>query len=402
LAADGKNFSDRIWQSKTSMVNELHNELVRNCILGKAPDETIKNMTKFVDKKFKKAKMQAGRLVMTEQAFFASAAQKDCFNELDVEEFEVVATLDSHTSEICQSLDGQHFPMKDYQPGVTAPPFHVYCRSTTVPYFDDEWSVGERAARGEDGKTYYVPSDMKYKDWKKSFVDGGSKEELQVVATSDTIKMKEEMKVHESTDRPIIEQEDIIEQAKYFGDDLLKHPDLIKYNNGEPIGNYLNQKIGYDGLPRVVSSTEFEQMGKEKEILYRGVKNYKELSAQEMVEQFKKGSFYSGRGVYGNGTYVNADKKVAMYYAGDTTNGQIMEMILDDGAKIVSYFDILSEWGETEIYKIPLNKREAYQQVIDNVGAYAAIKGYDAIALDGWQRKNHIVILNRSKVIIKG
>lgn len=118
---------------------------------------------------------------MTEQAFFASAAQQDCFNELGVEEFEVVATLDSHTSAICQEMDGKHFPMKDYQPGVTAPPFHVWCRSITVPFFDDEWATGERAARGEDGKTYYVAESMKYDDWKKSFVDGGSKDGLKAL-----------------------------------------------------------------------------------------------------------------------------------------------------------------------------------------------------------------------------
>jgi NAD+--asparagine ADP-ribosyltransferase len=109
---------------------------------------------------------------MTEEAFFSSAAQKDAFNELDVEKYEIVATLDSHTSEICRELDSKVFPMKEYQPGVTAPPFHVWCRSTTVPYFDDNFgSVGERAARGEDGKTYYVPANMKYNDWMKSFVD---------------------------------------------------------------------------------------------------------------------------------------------------------------------------------------------------------------------------------------
>ena len=62
--------------------------------------------------------------------------------------------------------------MKEFEPGVTAPPFHVNCRSTTAPYFDDEFSLGERAARGEDGKTYYVPSDMTYKEWK------GKQEEL--------------------------------------------------------------------------------------------------------------------------------------------------------------------------------------------------------------------------------
>ena len=83
---------------------------------------------------------------MTEEAFFSSAAQKDCFTELDVEQFEIVATLDSHTSDICRGMDGKHFPMSEWKVGVTAPPFHVHCRSTTVPYFDDEFdAVGERA-----------------------------------------------------------------------------------------------------------------------------------------------------------------------------------------------------------------------------------------------------------------
>ncbi len=108
---------------------------------------------------------------MTEEAFFSSAAQKDCFKELDVEQFEIVATLDSHTSDICQEMDGKHFPMSQWEVGVTAPPFHVWCRLTTVLFFDDEFdSVGERAARGADGKTYFVPADMTYKEWEKVFV----------------------------------------------------------------------------------------------------------------------------------------------------------------------------------------------------------------------------------------
>ena len=165
-AADGKNFSDRIWTAKSQMVDTLHKQLVRTCILGESPDKAIKEMTKYVKKGVKNAKAQAGRLIMTEQAFFSSAAQKDAFRELGVEEYEIVATLDSHTSEICQEMDGKHFPMSQYEPGVTAPPFHVWCRSTTCPYFDDEFTAGEmRAARDEEGKTYYVPADMKYSEW---------------------------------------------------------------------------------------------------------------------------------------------------------------------------------------------------------------------------------------------
>ena len=124
------------------------------------------------------SKSNAGRLVMTEEAYFSSVAQKDCFSELDVEQYEIVATLDSHTSDICRSLDGK-VPMKDYEAGVTAPLFHVYCRSTTAPYFEGDFGQsGERAARDEDGKTYYVPADMSYKEWKEDFVDDGDKSGL--------------------------------------------------------------------------------------------------------------------------------------------------------------------------------------------------------------------------------
>lgn len=166
-ALDGKHFSERIWQQRGQLVSEIHQQLTRTCILGKAPDDAIKA----ISKKFGTTKSNAGRLVMTEQAYFHSVAQKEAFNDLDVEEFEIVATLDSETSEICQEMDGKHFPMSTYEAGVTAPPFHPWCRSVTVPYFEDNFT-GERAARDADGNTYYVPDNMTYKEWKKGMVDG--------------------------------------------------------------------------------------------------------------------------------------------------------------------------------------------------------------------------------------
>ena len=177
-AADGYNFSERIWGNKNKLISEVHNELSRNIMLGADPQKAIDSLAK----KMNTSKNNAGRLVMTEEAYFSSAAQKDCFESLGVEQYEIVATLDSHTSDICRSLDGKHFPMKDYQPGVTAPPFHVYCRSTTVPYFDEQFDIGERAARDEaTGKTYYIPDDMNYQEWKETFVDGGDKSEFDVL-----------------------------------------------------------------------------------------------------------------------------------------------------------------------------------------------------------------------------
>lgn len=184
-AVDGKNFSERIWGNRQKLVNELNQTLTQNIILGKDPQKAIDELAR----KMNTSKVNAGRLVMTEEAFFSSAAQKDCFAELDVEQYEIVATLDSHTSDICRRMDGKHFKMSEWKIGETAPPFHVHCRSTTVPYFDDEFdAVGERVARDEEtGKTYFVPGNMTYKEWDKAFVQG-DKSDLQAVNSDDTIK----------------------------------------------------------------------------------------------------------------------------------------------------------------------------------------------------------------------
>lgn len=168
-AADGANFSARVWNNRQKLVNELNQSLTQNIVLGRDPQKAIDEIAR----KMNTSKNNAGRLVMTEEAFFSSAAQKDCFVELDVEQYEIVATLDSHTSEICQEMDGKHFPMSQWEVGITAPPFHVWCRTTTVPAFGDEFDlIGERAARGEDGKTYHVPGKMTFEEWQKSFVEG--------------------------------------------------------------------------------------------------------------------------------------------------------------------------------------------------------------------------------------
>lgn len=186
-AIDGKNFSERIWGNKTKMVNELHNQLTIMCVQGKSPDNAIKYMSK----KFNTSKSQAGNLVMTESAYFSSLAQKDCFNDLDVEKYENVATLDSHTSAICQDMDGTVFDMNNFEPGVTAPPFHNYCRTTTVPHFDDDYDfVSERAARDDKGNTYYVPDNLKYKDWYNKYVVDGEelKKEMKNVKINNNIR----------------------------------------------------------------------------------------------------------------------------------------------------------------------------------------------------------------------
>lgn len=172
-AQDGEDFSSRIWTNKDKLVRNLHTELTQNIIRGESPQKAVDSLSKTMEV----SRSQAGRLIMTESAAISSAAQKDCLKELGVEKYEILATLDGQTSEICRDMDGKVFDMKDYKVGITAPPFHPNCRSTTVPYFDDEFTEGEqRAARDGDGETYYVPADMKYGEWEKQFVKDETEE----------------------------------------------------------------------------------------------------------------------------------------------------------------------------------------------------------------------------------
>lgn len=166
---DGQNFSERLWGSHRSrLVNALEDVLTQACILGESYSVTAEKLAA----KLETSLSNAARLVATESAFFSSVAQQEVWTELGVEKYQIVATLDTVTSEICQHMDGKIFVMADYRPGITAPPFHINCRTATAPYFDDRELPGyipkKRAARGKDGKTYLVPADMKYPEWKKT------------------------------------------------------------------------------------------------------------------------------------------------------------------------------------------------------------------------------------------
>ena len=164
-SVNGINFSENVWQNKTKLINVLDQELSRMVMTGEAPKRAIKNIQTAMNT----SKSNATRLVMTEQAYFTTVAQKDAYKELDVEEFEIVATLDGVTCEKCGSHDGEHYPLKYMETAVNAPPFHPYCRCTTCTYFDD--MDGYRASRNAEGETVYeVPANMKYEDWKKEYV----------------------------------------------------------------------------------------------------------------------------------------------------------------------------------------------------------------------------------------
>lgn len=162
---DGKTFSTRIWDNQESLLNTVNTQLTQMLARGQAPDKAIKA----VADRFNVSKKQAGRLVMTESAAMSSAAQKDCFNDLNVEQYKIVATLDRETCPVCGDMDGRVFKMTDYREGETANPFHPWCRCCTAPYFADMEGLGERYARDAvTGERYKIEGGTTYEKWKTS------------------------------------------------------------------------------------------------------------------------------------------------------------------------------------------------------------------------------------------
>lgn len=165
---DGRNFSERIWGTRRDkLIRELEEELHRSLVKG---DNASKGAYR-LSKKFEDVNVNnAKALLQTESAYISESAKAEGFKDNGAEEYIIVATLDSKTSPKCQEEDGKVYKVKDRKVGVNTPPFHVYCRSTTAPYFDYLRGKMQRVARA-DGKRIYVPDNMTYKEFKKKYIE---------------------------------------------------------------------------------------------------------------------------------------------------------------------------------------------------------------------------------------
>ena len=133
-AQDGSNFSSKLWKNKKALLENINKDIVQGVIRG----ENYKDLTAKMAKRLNASEHAAGRLIMTESTAFSSLAQIETYKGLDVEEVEIIETIDSHTCDECSSLNGTVIKVSDMDVGITIPPFHPWCRGTTCPH-NKEW-----------------------------------------------------------------------------------------------------------------------------------------------------------------------------------------------------------------------------------------------------------------------
>lgn len=163
---DSTNFSQRIWNNSEKLGEYLRTQLTASSMSGKSIQKIAKELSEYMNVGI----YNATRLVRTEVNHFANEAEMLSYEELDIEKYRFIATLDNRTCEHCAELDNKIFKVKDRKPGKNCPPIHSNDRCTTVAEFDDDVLEGlQRRAKDENGKPILVPQDMNYKEWSMQY-----------------------------------------------------------------------------------------------------------------------------------------------------------------------------------------------------------------------------------------
>lgn len=158
-----ENYSQVLWRNKESLKLILDKAIPQGIILGQNPNKVAGIAAKKLDTNYK----ATVRLVRTEYNLILNDAAAQGYAECGIDRYQLLATLDRRTSDICMEMDGQIFDLSKKEVGINYPPFHPNCRTTTIAYFEpDEFDRNvKRIARAENGKNYYVPGTLTYNQW---------------------------------------------------------------------------------------------------------------------------------------------------------------------------------------------------------------------------------------------
>ena len=180
----GADYSKRIWKNADAFTVTLQETITQGLVQGK----DIRQMTSAIQEATGAGLYNAQRLVRTETAYAVESAELRSYADSDVDQYEVLVSLDERTCKKCGARDGEIHATADAKTSVNYPPFHSNCRCTTVAHFSqeqlEEWErlglehtgaqdeLGKRFARGADGKGVMLPGDLKYNDWVDQHVKG--------------------------------------------------------------------------------------------------------------------------------------------------------------------------------------------------------------------------------------
>lgn len=123
--ADGKSWSQRVWENVDKLQQALNDNLIDCVIAGKKSAE----LKKLLMNEFDVAFGRADALVKTELAHIQTEAARQRYQDYGITEVKILVSPDERTCPICGKLDGKRFPIGGKMPV----PAHPRCRCCITP-----------------------------------------------------------------------------------------------------------------------------------------------------------------------------------------------------------------------------------------------------------------------------
>ena len=123
--ADGKTYSQRVWDNVDLLIETLNEGLLECVITGK---KTI-DVKRILRERFGVSYSRADNIVRTEMSHIQNSAAKQRYEDYGIKEMEVWADKDERLCEICGKLHKKRYPI-----GAKVPvPVHPRCRCQVLP-----------------------------------------------------------------------------------------------------------------------------------------------------------------------------------------------------------------------------------------------------------------------------
>ena len=126
--ADGKTYSQRVWDNVSSLIEMLNEELI-NCV---ASGKKTTDLKKMLQERFNVAYYKADTLVRTEMAHITTEAAKKRYNDYGIKRVQVWADEDERRCEKCGKLHQKYYNVGEQVPV----PNHPNCRCCIVPVIE--------------------------------------------------------------------------------------------------------------------------------------------------------------------------------------------------------------------------------------------------------------------------
>lgn len=128
-SADNMNLYERFNVNKAKLSTAVKSALIQSFRNEASVDDVVTEISKLMNI----GMMGAKRLVITENTHFSVYSTYLALKKAGYTHYQINAKIDGKTCDDCIMWNGDIYPIEMYEPNVTAPPKHCFCRCTISP-----------------------------------------------------------------------------------------------------------------------------------------------------------------------------------------------------------------------------------------------------------------------------